>query len=286
MRHSITEDPYVRRLVRVALAEDKVRWDHTSSCLFSKKDQAEAAIWAKQRLVVAGADIARTVFKSVDAKLAVTILCKDGEILKSGSAMMRIKGCRRSILRAERTALNFLQRMCGIATLTSAYVKALGRSKTKILDTRKTIPGWRMLDKYAVRAGGAVNHRQDLSDEILFKENHLKGKTLSEVFDQLECYLRRLRGKRKLIIVEATHPKMVLELIQYPVDVILFDNFTPKRIKNSILAIRQRAPHIQCEASGGITLKNIKSYAHLGLDRISIGALTHSATSADLSLII
>lgn len=199
--------------------------------------------------------------------------------VKKGEIIARLEGNARAILSGERVALNFLQRLSGIATLTRRYVKKIAKTKTKIYDTRKTTPGWRLLEKYAVRMGGGVNHRMGLYDRYLIKNNHVD--TAGSVSQSIERVLRR--RKKIPLEVEVRNLKELKEALHYPVDLILLDNFSPAQIRQ---AIRYKKRGVIFEASGGMNLENIKSYAKLGIDYISVGRLTHSACAADIHLIL
>lgn len=273
----------IRRAVRQALDEDLGQGDVTTAALFPAKIPASATIVAQQDLAVAGLAAAVQTFLVVDPTLVVSPLCKEGESLASGMTIMQIEGDGRSIVMAERVALNFLQHLSGIATLTRTYCLAVKDYPVIIRDTRKTIPGLRMLEKWAVTLGGGENHRRSLGDGILIKDNHLallmttKGRAVSEA-----CRLARRRGARDLtVIVEVESLAEVRQALTGKADVILLDNMTPHMIRQSVTLIKGRA---LVEASGGITLKNVIDVAAAGPDFISIGALTHSAPAVHLSL--
>lgn len=274
----------IRRAVRIALDEDLAWGDVTTSALFPTKTPGCATITAQQDLVVAGLAAAVQTFLAVDASLIVTPLCKEGDLLTSHQSLMRINGDGRSILMAERVALNFLQHLSGIATLTKKFCDAVKDYPVTILDTRKTVPGLRALEKWAVTLGGGQNHRRSLGDGILIKDNHLallraKGKGVREA-----CRLAHARASRDLtIIVEVESLTDVHQAVTGKADVILLDNMTPHMVHQAVAIIKDRA---LVEASGGITLKNVGEMAAAGPDFISIGALTHSAPAATLSLVL
>lgn len=274
----------IQALIKKALCEDLGECDLTSETLFTKKDRAKAVIIAKENGVLAGLDVAAEVFLKADPDLKVKKLKKDSDEIQKGDRVFSLSGSLLGILKAERTALNFLQRMTGVATVTNKYVLAAQGTKTKIYDTRKTIPGWRVLDKYAVRAGGANNHRMGLFDGILLKENHLyqfdKGHSAAKA-------IRHIRNKNRnkiCIIIEVHTIPVAIEAARAAADIIMFDNFSPARIRNAMKRISKKG--IIYEASGGITLRNIKAYTKLDLDRISIGALTHSTNAIDFTLLV
>ncbi|MCH7505404.1 carboxylating nicotinate-nucleotide diphosphorylase [PVC group bacterium] len=284
--NTILKSHDVQNLIRLALDEDSVRHDVTANVAELQK-MAEAHIIAKEPCVLAGVDVLRDIFRKLNKKIRVTALYRDGAYVTKGCVVFKVKGNLVCILKAERTALNFLGRMSGVASLTRKYIKALGRSKTKIYDTRKTIPGWRVLDKYAVIVGGGTNHRMNLSDGVLLKENHLQafngGVSLNDI-------VRKYRkGKRpRFIEIEVRNIKEACLALQTDADIIMFDNMKPGIIRKIIHKTRLTMPKKRTvfEASGGITLKNIKDYAHLGLNRIAIGAITHSARTIDFTCLV
>jgi len=243
--------------------------------------RATGRIIAREQAIVAGTGAAAEVFRQVDPSTDIQINCRDGENVAPGDVMIEVRGLARSILKAERVALNFLQRLCGIATLTRQFVDAVGNHSAKILDTRKTMPGLRALEKAAVVAGGGVNHRFGLYDMVLVKDNHLAALGgLSGFADRI----RQLRQKRPniRIEVEADDLEQARALIEMDgIDVILLDNMTPAQMRE---AVALRRNNIKFEASGGITLKNVKRVAATGVDYISIGALTNAARAIDIAL--
>ena len=243
--------------------------------------QASGRIVAHESAVVAGTGTAREVFRKIDPATDIQIVHTDGDAVAPGDVVIEVRGLARSILKAERVALNFLQRLCGIATLTRQFVDEVGNHPAKILDTRKTTPGLRALEKAAVVAGGGVNHRSGLFDMVLVKDNHLAALGgLSGFADQI----RRLRNERPniRIEVEADDLEQARAFVEIEgIDVILLDNMVPAQIREA-LALRRN--NIKFEASGGITLKNVRRIAATGVDYISIGALTNSARAVDLGL--
>ena len=261
-------------LIRRALKEDIGPGDITTRSLFPKPVRAEARIRVNRETVIAGLPVAKAVFKQMDRGLRFIPLVKEGDPVKPEGVVARIRGDGRSILSGERVALNFLQRLSGIATLTAQFVDAVKGTKVQILDTRKTTPGLRALEKYAVRIGGGKNHRMSLNDGILVKDNHIA------LTGSLEEAVRRLKGRRK-IEVEATCLEEVEAALESKAGIILLDNMTPAQVKEAVERIQGRA---RTEASGGIRLDNILEIALTGVDFISIGALTHSAPAADMSL--
>lgn len=220
-------------------------------------------------------------FLAVDPSLALTVMKKDGSRARSGETLLRIEGDGRSILTAERVALNFLQHLSGIATLTGRFRNAVRGYPVAILDTRKTLPGWRAIQKWAVALGGGTNHRQSLSDGVLIKDNHLSLLPRNEAVRRA-CMLVKSRGRSRMpIIVEVESLAGVTQALAGQADVILLDNMTPALVKKAVHMVKGRA---LVEVSGGVTLKNVRAMASAGPDRISIGALTHSAPAAALTL--
>lgn len=265
-----------------ALQEDAPFGDVTTAALFPDPVPACAVILAKQRLTLAGLAVAVQTFHEVDSSLTCTEHLSDGSVAREGEAIFTVTGDARSILRAERVALNFLQHLSGIATLTSAYCDAIRGYPAKILDTRKTLPGLRALEKSAVTLGGGTNHRFSLSDGIMIKDNHIAllaqtGLSLAE-----GCRRARQRAPHQLrMIVEVDALEQTPGALDGGADVILLDNMTPADVRGAIDLIKGRA---LVEVSGGVTLATVRDYAAAGADFISIGALTHSAPAADISL--
>jgi nicotinate-nucleotide pyrophosphorylase (carboxylating) len=267
--------------IAAALKEDLGNGDITTEFFVPEALQARGRIVAREPAVVAGTAAAAEVFRKIDSATDVQIVRQDGDAIVAGDVIIEVRGLARSILKAERVALNFLQRLCGVATLTRQFVDAVGNHPAKILDTRKTTPGLRALQKAAVVAGGGVNHRSGLYDMVLVKDNHLAALGgLSGFADQI----RRLREERPniRIEVEADDLEQARAFVEIDgIDVILLDNMVPAQIREA-LALRRN--NIKFEASGGITLKNVRRIAATGVDYISIGALTNSAPAVDLGL--
>jgi nicotinate-nucleotide pyrophosphorylase (carboxylating) len=271
----------IRRAVRQGLEEDAGQGDVTTAALFPTAIPAQGRIIAQQELIVAGMAPAVQTFLAVDPSLALTVMKKDGSRARSGETLLRIEGDGRSILTAERVALNFLQHLSGIATLTGQFRKAVRGYPVAILDTRKTLPGWRSIQKWAVALGGGTNHRQSLSDGVLIKDNHLSLLPRNEAVRRA-CTLAKNRGRSRMpIIVEVESLAGVTQALAGQADVILLDNMTPAMVRKAVHMINGRA---LVEVSGGVTLKNVRAMASAGPDRISIGALTHSAPAAALTL--
>jgi nicotinate-nucleotide pyrophosphorylase (carboxylating) len=267
--------------IGIALQEDLGNGDVTTQFFVPKDLRALGRIVARERAVVAGTETAAEVFRRVDPELTVEILQPDGTALTGGETILEVRGPASSILTAERVALNFLQRLTGIATLTRQFVEAIGKSRAKILDTRKTTPGLRALEKAAVMAGGGANHRSTLSEMVLVKDNHLKaGGGLSELASTIQ-HLREQRPGLK-IEVEADRLDQVRSFLELDgIDVILLDNMEPTEMREAVAAGKGK---VRFEASGGITVKTVRRIAATGVDYISVGALTHSARAIDLSL--
>jgi nicotinate-nucleotide pyrophosphorylase (carboxylating) len=267
--------------IAAALKEDIGNGDITSDFFVPERLQASGRIVVRQPAVIAGTATAAEIFRKVDPATDVQIVHGDGDAVVPDDVVIEVRGLARSILKAERVALNFLQRLCGVATLTRQFVDAVGNHPAKILDTRKTTPGLRVLEKAAVVAGGGVNHRSGLYDMVLVKDNHLAALGgLSGFADQI----RQLRKERPTIRieVEADDLEQVRAFVDIDgIDAILLDNMVPAQIREA-LALRRN--NIKFEASGGITLKNVRRIAATGVDFISIGALTNSAPAVDLGL--
>jgi len=267
--------------IAAALKEDIGKGDITTEFFVPDTLQAKGRIVVHEPAVIAGTKAAAEIFRKVDPATDVQIVHVDSDAVVAGDVVIEVRGLARSILKAERVALNFLQRLCGIATLTRQFVDAVGNHPAKILDTRKTTPGLRVLEKAAVVAGGGVNHRSGLYDMVLVKDNHLAALGgLSGFADQI----RQLRKERPniRIEVEADDLEQARAFVEIDgIDVILLDNMVPAQIREA-LALRRN--NIKFEASGGITLKNVRRIAATGIDYISIGALTNSAPAVDLGL--
>jgi len=269
----------IRRLVRQGLEEDLAQGDVTTAALFPCPVPARARIVAQQALIVAGMAAAVQSFIAVDPALTLSVTKKDGARARSGDALLTIQGDGRSILMAERLALNFLQHLSGIATLTDRFCQAVRGLRTAIFDTRKTLPGWRALQKWAVALGGGTNHRRSLGDGLLIKDNHLLLLRRTDAVTEA-CRLAGLTPHRPRI-VEVETMKDVERALAGKAEIILLDNMTPAMVARAVRLIKNRAI---VEVSGGITLKNVRAMAAAGPQRISIGALTHSAPAAALSL--
>lgn len=274
--------PEVDDLIDLALSEDRVFNDATTSALLTDNDIGVGVMRAKSSGIIAGVNIALAVFRRLDGFVELSQSIHDGDTLSPGAEIARIYGKVSTILRGERTALNFLQRMSGIATETNKYVEAVKDFPAQIVDTRKTVPGLRYLDKYSVRAGGGRNHRMDLSDGVLIKDNHIevlrhRGVGLLKV---LERAMSQTRHTLK-VEVEVNDLEQLAEALKSGAHIIMLDNMSIENMAKSVGIVDGRAV---LEASGGITIENVREVAATGVDLISIGALTHSVTAMDISL--
>jgi nicotinate-nucleotide pyrophosphorylase (carboxylating) len=272
----------IEEIIDRALAEDLAKGDVTTEALISTDRQGTALIVAKKEGILAGIDTAKEVFHRVDPELKLEVLLEEGARVKLGSEVARVSGSIASILKAERVALNFLQRLSGIASQTDRYVQAVKGLPVRIMDTRKTTPGLRSLEKDAVKAGGGENHRMSLGDGILIKDNHLaalgrQGLNIKEIVTRA----RKNSPERLPIEVEVGTLSEALEAVEAGADIVMLDNMGLDDMRKAAKSIHGRA---LIEASGGITLANVRAVAETGVDFISIGALTHSATALDISL--
>lgn len=269
-------------LIRTALAEDLGDGDHTTLATIPAHATGKARLLVKQAGIIAGIDVAKKVFAQVDAQLVFTQVLDDGAVIRPGDIAFYLEGSSRSITIGERLALNFMQRMSGIATKTHHIQSLIADTKCKLLDTRKTTPGFRFFEKEAVRLGGGVNHRFGLYDMILVKDNHIDfAGGVNQALLHVRSYLEQT-GKSLRVEVEARTMEEVKAIVESGfVFRVLLDNMTPEQIAAAVTYINGR---IETEASGGITEKNIREYALAGVDYVSMGALTHQIASLDLSL--
>jgi len=266
-------------VVRSALEEDGAFNDITTiACVISHR-HARGALTAREAGVIAGIPLALEAFRQLDAKISIRVDAEDGSVVEPGSPVLFITGHARALLSAERVALNFMQRLSGIATLTRKYVDAVRGTKARILDTRKTTPGWRRLEKYAVRAGGGMNHRLDLAAAVLIKDNHLAAVDGDIGFAVRNA--RELAPEGTKVEVECERPEQVDAALAAGADVIMLDNMSPALMAQCVERIGGRAI---TEASGGVRLDTVREIAEAGVDWISVGALTHSARALDLGL--
>ena len=289
----LADDDGVRRLIELARGEDLGAGDLTSALLSNPEEAASFRLLARQRGVFAGREIAGIIAAAYDPAVTIawtTAAVDGGRIDTPPAELALIRGPLAAVLAAERVLLNFLQRLCGVATLTRAFVDAVAGTGAAIYDTRKTMPGWRSLDKYAVRCGGGSNHRLGLFDAVLIKDNHLAGIASARLAATVFELLNRLRhpdGRRLFVEVEADSVAQVEHLLQVvSIDAVLLDNFTLEELAESValrdgLGLRGQ---VALEASGGITPQTVRAVAETGVERISVGAITHSAPALDLSL--
>jgi nicotinate-nucleotide pyrophosphorylase (carboxylating) len=282
MMSDTLDEGRIGRIVELALLEDVGLGDLTGEAIVPEAEHGIAEILCKEEGVIAGLEVAAFVFRFCDQSVSFTPVVPEGRTVTPGQVLARVVGSSRSILKAERTALNFLQRMSGIATLTQKFVKAVEGTRARVTDTRKTAPGLRVLDKWAVRLGGGVNHRFGLDDMVLIKENHIA------IAGGIDSAVRRCRGflqKKNVkasIEVETTSLAEVEEALSCQgVSRIMLDNFPVEDMKRAVQITGHR---VEVEASGGINLHNIRAVAETGVDFVSIGALTHSAKALDISL--
>jgi nicotinate-nucleotide pyrophosphorylase (carboxylating) len=277
-------------IIRIAIEEDLGQGDLTSEILFKENIFAKANIVSREEIIVCGMDVVREILQQYDKRLELKIYVKDGRSAHVACKLATIEGPLRPMLSAERVMLNFLQRLCGIATTTNKYVQAVQGTKAKIYDTRKTLPGWRVLEKYAVRCGGGYNHRIGLYDGILIKDNHLAelGRNFQPKLRKIVREARKIKGA-KFVAVEVDHVDDQLNyVLEIPgIDIVLLDNMGQWQLKHAVemrdrMCSRNKRPLL--EASGNITLNNVSAIAQCGVDRIAVGAITHSAAAVDIGL--
>lgn len=270
----------LREVVRGALAEDLGEGDLTTRLTIPESQRARGTFFSKQSLVLAGLPVTAEVFRTLEPNCKCVALVAEGEEVSSSDPLGRVEGKAATLLSGERVALNFLQRLSGIATLTRKFKKRMAGSRTELLDTRKTTPGLRALEKYAVRMGGGCNHRLRLDDGILIKNNHLV------LADGIRAAVERARGQRPPAIPIEVEVRTLAELeeaIASGADIVLLDNMAPNMVARSV---ERAAGRVRLEVSGGINLDNLRAYAETGVDRISVGALTHSAPAVDINFLI
>lgn len=271
-----------RPLIKQALAEDVGFGDISTLSVVEEVVSAQAIIFPKEPCILAGADVARLAFEETGAPLKITVHHPDGSRLQPGIPALTVEGSARAILIGERTALNFIQRLSGTATMTRRYVDAVAGTKAKIIDTRKTTPNLRILEKYAVTCGGGENHRRGLYDQVLLKDNHLKlMRRTGDASFKKAVSQARTRFPGKIVEIETETLEDVSLALEAGADIIMLDNMPPSLMREAVTLINGRA---KVEASGGITLDNVRAAAETGVDYISIGALTHSVRAIDFSL--
>lgn len=271
----------LNRIIEAAFSEDIGSGDITSNSIVSKSQIASAYILAKEAGVIAGLEIAKKVFKKLDKNIVWKALVKEGDLVSAGTRIVTVKGSLRALLTGERIALNFLQRISGIASTTSKYVSVLKDTDTKILDTRKTVPGLRLIDKYAVKIGGGTNHRIGLFDMALIKDNHIKAAgSISKAVQRVKT--KNSKSNKKLKIeVETSNLDEVHEALKCNIDMIMLDNMSTSLMSEAVKLIKKKA---KTEASGNMNIDRILETARIGVDYISVGALTHSVKALDISM--
>ncbi len=275
-----SKDELIDDLLTLAFAEDVGDGDHTTLSTIPADEMGRQRLIVKEEGILAGVDIARKVFEKFDPSLKMTVMIGDGAHVKPGDVAFIVEGPVRSLLQTERTMLNIMQRMSGIATTTARYQKELEGLKTKVLDTRKTTPGMRLLEKEAVKIGGGENHRIGLFDMILIKDNHVDfAGGIPQAVKAAKDYCKA-NGKDLRIEVEVRDNDEIRQALEAGVDRIMLDNFTPERTAEAVKLINGAC---EIESSGGITLKNLREYGECGVDFISVGALTHSVKGLDMS---
>lgn len=275
-----TKDQLIDDLLTLAFAEDVGDGDHTTLSTIPADERGVQRLIVKEDGILAGVDIARKVFEKFDPELKMTVYINDGAKVKVGDVAFEVEGKVRSLLQTERIMLNIMQRMSGIATVTAKYQDRLQGLKTKVLDTRKTTPGMRMLEKEAVRIGGGCNHRIGLFDMILIKDNHVDfAGGIQQAVQAAKDYCKA-NGKDLKIEVEVRNTDEINQALAAGVDRIMLDNFTPERTREAVKLINGRT---EVESSGGITLDTLRQYGECGVDYISVGALTHSVKGLDMS---
>ncbi|MDE6384008.1 MAG: carboxylating nicotinate-nucleotide diphosphorylase [Paramuribaculum sp.] len=275
-----SKDQLIDDLLTLAFAEDIGDGDHTTLSTIPAEERGRQQLIVKEEGILAGVEIARKVFEKFDPELKVTVFIEDGAHVKPGDVAFVVEGSVRSLLQTERTMLNIMQRMSGIATTTARYQRELEGLKTKVLDTRKTTPGMRILEKEAVRIGGGANHRIGLFDMILIKDNHVDfAGGIPQAVTKAKEYCKAT-GRDLKIEVEVRNTDEIRQALEMNVDRIMLDNFTPERTREAVKLINGQC---EIESSGGITLDTLRSYAECGVDFISVGALTHSVKGLDMS---
>ena len=282
MSHSpLFISPHINRLIDLALDEDQVGFDVTSQIFFTGK-VSSAYLIAKENMVVAGTQLVAAVFARVDPNILWSPLVEDGQVISKGDLLGRLNGPTVGLLGGERTALNFLQRMCGIASKTRSLVQALDNDAIRLADTRKTLPGYRELDKYAVRCGGGYNHRLSLAGGGMLKDNHIAAADGS-----IAAAVEKVRAQAPhtlRIEVEVTDLDQTREAAEVGADIIMLDNMNTAQMEKAIAVIRETAPKTCIEASGNVTLERLPELGKLDLDVISVGGITHTIAAADISM--
>ncbi len=278
-----TKDQLIDDLLTLAFAEDVGDGDHTTLSTIPEDELGRQHLLIKEEGILAGVEIARKVFEKFDPSLKMTVMINDGAHVKPGDIAFVVEGRVRSLLQTERIMLNIMQRMSGIATQTAKYQQRLEGLKTKVLDTRKTTPGMRMLEKEAVKIGGGKNHRIGLFDMILIKDNHVDfAGGIKQAIEAAKKYCSE-HDKDLKIEIEVRNTDEINQALEAGVDRIMLDNFSPERTREAVKLIRSVNPSVEIESSGGITLDTLRDYGECGVDFISVGALTHSVKGLDMS---
>jgi len=298
------DSEYVRRLIETALEEDVGAGDATVLATIPAKATGKARILAREDLICAGLPMAERVFRALDPEMKIELRVQEGDLVSKGQVLLHLDGKARAILTGERASLNFLGRLCGIATLVHRFVEKISGTRARIRDTRKTTPGLRLLEKYAVKTGGGTNHRIGLYDAILLKENHIAlAGGVKPALDQANAYAAlhakpgaltayeeavpaRATDTVLPIQIEVRNEHELREALSAGAESVLLDNMTPAQAKQSVALARSLQPECIIEISGGITLENVRAYAETGADFLSSGSLTHSAPAADISLLV
>lgn len=276
-----TKDQLINELIRLAFAEDIGDGDHTTLCCIPANEMGKSQLIVKEDGVLAGVEMAKRIFDAFDPELKMTVFINDGTEVKKGDVAFVVEGKVQSLLQTERLMLNIMQRMSGIATTTRKYVKALEGTKTRVLDTRKTTPGLRMIEKEAVKIGGGVNHRIGLFDMILLKDNHVDfAGGIEAAITRCHKYLKEKNKDLKIEIEVRSFDELEEAMRVGGIDRIMLDNFSPENTKKAVELVNGR---FELESSGGITFDTLRDYAECGVDYISVGALTHSVKGLDMS---
>ncbi len=276
----IYKEKAVKDLLSLTLKEDIATGDITSRILINPKEKAKANIIAKENGVICGVGLIKEIISLVDKKARVKLFVKDGQLIKKNSPIAIINGNKRSILKSERIILNFLGHLCGVATKTKIFTDKVKGTKAKIIDTRKTTPGMRLLHKYAVRCAGGINHRSSLDKQILIKDNHIKGQDILQVLKLALKY----KPKNIKVEIEVENLKDFKNVLSFKPDIIMLDNMKPAVMKQAVIHRNRFSKGVLLEASGNVTLNNVRSVALTGVDFISVGELTHSVKNLDVSM--
>ncbi len=276
------DEEYLDRFISQAIAEDVGPGDHSSNCSIPESADGKMQLLVKENGILAGVDVAKRIFEKVDSSIKLKLLLKDGDLISQGDIALTLEGPIRGMLRGERLALNLMQRMSGIATVTHNYVSIIAHTKTRLLDTRKTTPNLRPFEKYAVTVGGGMNHRMGLYDMIMLKDNHVDfAGGVKQAIEKAQAYIKE-NGLDINIEIETRNLDELAQVLEVGgVQRVMFDNYS---VEKTIKAVAMVNGRVETESSGGINEKTIRAYAETGVDFVSVGALTHSVKSLDLSL--